>query len=184
MSGVGATKTFAIDFDSVLADTMIVWIKEYNKINHVNITKDQITSWDIGKVLPISPDYISKVFNDTWRYHWQDVPPSEPELSYVIKKIHRKGYRISVLTKRERPTVQYVAKWLDYHDIYSDDLIFVYDDTPKSKYPFDILIDDAPSNMVDIIAPKTGILFNQPWNKEFYWPVRVNSLSEAEVKVL
>jgi len=184
MSSIGVTKTFAIDFDSVLADTMIVWIKQYNKMNHTTITKNEITSWDIGSVLPISPDEISKIFNDTWKYRWHDVPPSEPELAHVIEKIHRRGYRISVLTKRERPTVQYVAKWLDYHDIYSDDLIFVYDNAPKAEYPFDILIDDAPPNVVDIMPPKTGILFNQPWNKEFNWPLRVNSLSEAEQKIL
>ena len=184
MSSIRVTKTFAIDLDSVLADTMIVWIKQYNKMNHTAITKNEITSWDIGSVLPISPDDISKIFNDTWKYRWHDVPPTEPELAHIIEKIHRRGYRISVLTKRERPTVQYVAKWLDYHDIYSDDLIFVYDNASKSEYPFDILIDDAPPNMADVMPPRRGILFNQPWNKEFDWPLRVNSLSEAEQKIL
>ena len=93
-------------------------------------------------------------------------------------------YRISILTKRERSTAACVAKWLDYHDIYSDDLIFLYDNTPKSEYPFDILIDDVPSNLVDIISPKIGILFNQPWNKNFNWSLRVNTLSEAEQVIL
>jgi 5'(3')-deoxyribonucleotidase len=55
-----------------------------------------------------------------------------------------------------------------------------YDAVPKANYPFDILIDDAPKNLIDIISPKSAILFNQPWNKNFSWPVRVNSLSEAE----
>jgi 5'(3')-deoxyribonucleotidase len=84
------------------------------------------------------------------------------------------------LTKRERPTVAYVAKWLDYHEIYSDDLIFIFDDTSKEEYHFDILVDDAPSNLVNIAPPKIGILFNQPWNKEFNWPLRINSLKEVE----
>jgi 5'(3')-deoxyribonucleotidase len=58
--------------------------------------------------------------------------------------------------------------------------MFIYDATSKADYPFDILIDDAPKNLVDIVSPKSGILFNQPWNKSFDWSVRVNSLSEAE----
>jgi hypothetical protein len=30
------------------------------------------------------------------------------------------------------------------------------------------------------VAPKSAILFNQPWNHSFDWSLRVNSLSEAE----
>jgi 5'(3')-deoxyribonucleotidase len=184
MSTVGATKSLSIDFDSVLADTMIAWTMEYNKLKHTNITKNEITYWDIGMILPLSAEEISKIFNYVWQHCWQEIPPSEPGQSEIIKRIHRRGYRISILTKRERSTAAYVAKWLDYHDIYSDDLIFLYDNTPKSEYPFDILIDDVPSNLIDITSPKIGILFNQPWNKDFNWPLRVNTLSEAEQVIL
>lgn len=184
MSTVGTTKTLSIDFDSVLADTMTTWTAEYNKLKHTNITKSEITYWNIGMILPLSADEISIIFNYVWQYCWRDIPPSEPGQSEIIKRIHRRGYRISILTKRDRETVAFVAKWLDYHDIYCDDLTFIYDNTPKSEYPFDILIDDAPSNLVDITPPKVGILFNQPWNKNFDWPLRVSTLSEAEQTVL
>jgi len=180
MSPVRATKTLSIDFDSVLADTMIVWTKEYNKLKHTNITKSKITYWNIGMILPLSADEISALFNYVWQHCWRDIPPSEPGQSEIIKKIRRRGYRISILTKRERPTVAYVAKWLDYHEIYSDDLIFIYDNTPKAEYAFDILIDDAPSNLVNLSPPRVGILFNQPWNRDFNWPLRVNTLNEVE----
>jgi len=180
MSAFGATKTLSLDFDSVLADTMIVWTKEYNKLKNTNITKSEITYWNIGMILPLSADEISTMFNYVWQHCWRNIPPSEPGQSEIIKRIRRRGYRISILTKRERPTIAYVAKWLDYHDIYSDDLIFIYDNRPKAEYPFDILIDDAPSNLVEITPPKVGILFNQPWNKDFNWPLRVNSLREVE----
>jgi uncharacterized protein len=184
MSAVGASKTLSIDFDSVLADTMIAWTKEYNKLKHTKITKSEITYWNIGMILPLSANEISTMFNYVWQYCWRDIPPSEPGQGETIKRIRRRGYRISILTKRERPTVAYVGKWLDYHDIYSDDLIFVFDDTAKAKYAFDILIDDSPSNLVDITPPKVGILFNQPWNKEFDWPLRVNTLREVEETML
>jgi 5'(3')-deoxyribonucleotidase len=59
--------------------------------------------------------------------------------------------------------------------------MFVYDDLPKSSYLFDIIIDDAPSNLVDLVSPMTGILFEQPWNRNFHWPLRVGSLTEAEL---
>jgi 5'(3')-deoxyribonucleotidase len=184
MSNSRSIKTVAIDFDSVLADTMILWTDEYNKTRHTNITKNEITTWDIGKTLPILPDEISEIFNKVWRNRWQNVPPTEPMQSQTIKRIHRMGYRISIITKRDRSTVTHVAKWLDYHDIYCDDLVFVYDNTPKAEYPFDILIDDAPVNLIDIVSPRVGILFSQPWNRDFNWPIRVNTLKEVEEKIL
>lgn len=173
-------KTVAIDVDSVLADVMLIWADEYSKRSKAKVTKSQIVNWDIMTVLPITPDQVYRYFSYVWKYRWREIPPTEPKIGDVTKRIHRKGYRISIVTKRERPTVPYVAKWLDLHRVYADELLFIYDAVPKASYPFDVLIDDAPKNLVDIVAPKSAILFNQPWNKNFDWPVRVDSLSEAE----
>lgn len=177
--GIGPTKTLAIDVDSVLADTMVVWTDEYNIRMGTQISKSEITSWDISRILPISPIHISRLFNHIWKHRWLEIPPTEIGLGEITKKIHRKGYRISILTKRERATISYVAKWLDRYDVFSDELVFVYDDIPKSDYPFDIIVDDAPSNLMDLVFPKVGILFDQPWNRYFRWPIRVCSLMEA-----
>ena len=74
--------------------------------------------------------------------------------------------------------IECVHLWLDQHDIFSDDLIFVYDATPKSEYPYDFILDDSPTNLIDITSPKIGILFDQPWNKDFQWPLRISSLHD------
>lgn len=184
-SGVSpAVKTVAIDVDSVLADVMLVWADEYNRRRNASITKQDVTRWDIPTVLPITPDEVYRYFTHVWKKRWQEIPPTEPGIGAVTKRLHKKGYRISIITKRERPTVAYVAKWLDANGVYADDLLFIYDAVPKASYPFDILIDDAPKNLVDITAPKSAILFDQPWNRDFDWPVRVSRLSEAEKLLL
>jgi 5'(3')-deoxyribonucleotidase len=175
-----AVRTVAIDVDSVLADVMLVWADEYSSRNGKKITKQDIVRWDIPTVLPITPDQVYHYFSHVWKNRWQEIPPTEPRIGDVTNRIHRKGYRISIITKRERPTVPYVAMWLDMYKIYADELLFIYDAVPKGSYPFDVLIDDAPKNLVDVMAPKSAILFNQPWNRDFDWPVRVNTLSEAE----
>jgi uncharacterized protein len=176
----GPTKTFALDFDSVLADTMVIWVKEYNDRYRTDISKNDISAWDISKVLPISIEEISNLFNYVWEYRWEEIPPCDPNQQNTIRKIHESGYRISIITKRERSTVSYVANWLDHYDIFSDDLIFVYDTMPKSEYPFDWLVDDSPNNLIATAAPKIGILFDQPWNKDFRWPLRIKSLDEVD----
>lgn len=181
MSGIGPTKTIAIDVDSVVADTMIVWTDEYNIRMGTRISKSEITSWDISRILPISPPDISDLFNHIWKHRWLEIPPTGARLGEVTRNIHRKGYKISVLTKRERATVPFVVRWLDQYDVFSDDMVFVYDDTPKSEYPFDIIVDDAPNNLIDLVPPKVGILFDQPWNRSFSWPIRIDSLLKAEL---
>lgn len=173
-------KTLAIDVDSVLADVMLVWADEYSKRTNKEIRKSDITAWDIPTILPISPDQVYEYFSHVWKSRWREIPPTEPNIGEVTERLHRKGYRISILTKRERPSAPFVARWLDEHQIYADELLFIYDAIPKASYPFDVLIDDAPKNLVHVVAPKSAILFNQPWNVTFNWPVRVSTLSEAE----
>ena len=175
-----AAKTVGIDVDSVLADVMLIWTDEYSKRSGRKISKSQIINWDIPTVVPLSPEEVYDLFSYVWKHRWQEIPATEPQIGKVTEMMHKKGYRISVITKRERPTVPYVAMWLDRHQVYADEMVFVYDAVPKANYPFDILIDDAPKNLVDITAPKSAILFNQPWNSNFRWSPRVNSLSEAE----
>lgn len=175
-----AARTVAIDVDSVLADVMLTWTDEYSKRSKKTVTKKDIVEWDIPTILPITSDEVYLHFSHVWKNRWREIPPTEPDIGKVTERIHRKGYRISIITKRERPTAAYVAMWLDLHSIYANELLFIYDTIPKSSYPFDVLIDDAPMNLLDVVSPKSAILFNQPWNKNFEWPVRVNTLSEAE----
>lgn len=178
MQELTSRRKLAIDLDSVLADTMVVWAEEFNKRTNSSITKDNIVSWDISETLEISIDEVSDIFTYIWNKRWQDIPSTEPSIGNIVSKLHSKGFRISILTKRYRSSVSNVIKWLDLHKIHCDDLLFVYDDTPKTDYPFDILVDDAPINFNELLYPRMGILFNQPWNKNFSWPIRINALSE------
>lgn len=179
MVDLDSRRTLAIDLDSVLADTMVIWVEEFNKRNNSSINKDNIISWDISKTLDISITEVSDIFTCIWDKRWKDIPSTEPSIGNTVSNLHGKGFRISILTKRYRSSVSNVIKWLDFHKIHCDDLLFVYDDAPKTNYPFDILVDDAPINFSQLVHPRIGILFNQPWNKNFTWPMRIDSLSEV-----
>jgi len=43
-------RKLAIDLDSVLADTMIIWAEEFNKRKNSSITKENIVSWTSQKL--------------------------------------------------------------------------------------------------------------------------------------
>src|SRR3712207_8571637 len=80
---------------------MLVWTDEYNKRRKAHITKKEIAKWDIPTILPITPNQVYRYFTYVWKYRWREIPPTEPEIGEVTKRIHRKGYRISIITKRE-----------------------------------------------------------------------------------
>ncbi len=62
-------------------------------------------------------------------------------------------------------------------------LLFIYDERPKAEYPFDILVDDAPVNLVSVKQPKLGILYSQPWNMDFVWATRIDKLSQLDLLI-
>ncbi|HEY7109417.1 MAG TPA: hypothetical protein VH415_08320 [Nitrososphaeraceae archaeon] len=171
-------KTLAIDLDSVLADTMLLWADEYNKRKNAHIKKNDIISWELPEVFNLPVEEISQIFTHIWDRRWKEIPPTEPDIANTTYVLHQRGYRISILTKRFRASVANVAKWLDLYNVYCDDLLFVYDDRPKGEYPFDILVDDAPINLMNIRCPRKGILYSQPWNKDFVWPNRISKLTQ------
>src|SRR5919108_2579338 len=98
MPDLSSRRTLAIDLDSVLADTMVIWTEEFNKRNKSKIKKDDIISWDISKILDISITEVSNIFTYIWDKRWKDIPPTEPSIGNAVLTLHSKGFRISILT--------------------------------------------------------------------------------------
>jgi len=171
-------KTIALDLDSVLADVMLIWVEEYNIIFHTNIRKKDIFDWHIHNVLPISKNQISELFISVWKNRWRDIPPTSNDVTKVINGLMEQGFRISIITKRERVTMPFVSYWLDLHKISFNDIIFIFDDAPKSCFPFFLLVDDSPINAKEIMFPKRIVVFDQPWNRGLESFPRIMSLNQ------
>ena len=104
MSDLTSRKTLAIDLDSVLADTMVVWVEEFNKPNNSSISISHLVSFCIGflfkpklqifECVKVVRDHHLSVFcvshsaSDTisWAYQYQGaaygVKRSSPEAVY------------------------------------------------------------------------------------------------------
>jgi uncharacterized protein len=171
-------KTIALDLDSVLADVMYTWLEEYNLIYNTSLIKQDIVEWDLHNILPISEKYIHDLFTHVWTHRWKDIPPTSTDISIVTNLLQKAGYRISIITKRERPTMSFVSHWLDLHNIYFNDIVFIFDNTSKSCFPFFLLVDDSPVNAAEIFYPRRIVIFDQPWNKNLTNYPRIRKLNE------
>lgn len=176
--------TIALDLDSVLADVMIIWVEEYNSIFHTNISKKNIFDWHIHDVLPISKNQISDLFISVWKNRWRDIPPTSSDIAEVIDHLRERGFRVSIITKRERVTMPFVSFWLDLYNISFNDIVFIFDDTPKNNFPFSLLVDDSPINVQEIVYPKRVIIFDQPWNRSLRSFTRITNLNQLSNLVL
>lgn len=185
-----------LDVDSVLADIMVSWCQEYNRRRYKEIQqgkayplfKSDITMWDIHHQHPIEEPEIYDIFHVVWTQHWQDIPPTEPNIGEVVNDIIKKGHRVSIVTARKRLSIPTFMQWLFKHNIPYHDLTIIEDNRPKSDFPFDILLDDGIHNVTHLVplpviddAPipqKIGVLMSQPWNLNEDHPYRAVSVSE------
>jgi uncharacterized HAD superfamily protein len=108
--------TIALDLDSVLADVMIIWIQEFNKKYNSIITKNDITVWDIHRILPITEIEVHILFTYVWKYKWKKIPPTTKNQPDIIIDLKTENI-ISIITKREKDTIPYVYVWLKINDI-------------------------------------------------------------------
>ncbi len=178
MSCMEHKNTIALDLDSVLADVMITWIDEYNNTFNTNLKKSDIVQWHLHNILPLPEKEVQDLFTYVWKNRWKDIPPTSNDISKVTNLLQEKGFRISIITKRDRATIVFVAYWLDLHGVSFNDIIFIFDDMSKAHYPFFLLVDDSPLNASEVLYPKRIAIFDQPWNKSLNNYPRIYKLNE------
>lgn len=175
----------ALDVDSVLADVIIPWSKNYKLLYGKIINKSDINTWDFWKKLELNKKQFNEIFTITWN-KWKDIPPTEKNLSNKINKLHEFG-KIDIVTSRSTETISNVKKWLNWQNITYKKFIHVSSQSLKGNLPYDIFIDDSPHNVVNAIKfNKYSILYNQPWNQQVKLHkklFRVNNFNEA-IKIM
>lgn len=179
------TLKIALDVDSVLADVIIPWNKNYTQQYGKILNKSDIITWDFWKKLELNNKQFNEIFTITWN-HWRDIPPTEKNLNDKIKKLNEFGI-VDIVTGRSIKTVSNVKKWLDWQNIIYEKFIRVPSHSLKGNLPYDVFIDDSPYNVINAVEyNKYSILYNQPWNQQVKLNekiFRVNNLNEA-IKII
>src|SRR5688500_13582930 len=134
--------SIALDFDSVLADTMVVWVQYYNKEYHKSAIKANVVSWEFWHDFGISREEAFKIFDYVW-LDWENLPATEIELSRTVERLSKHA-TVDVVTSTKAPT-ENVKKWLEKERINYHRFIHVEGtEETKVELPYDIIIEDAP----------------------------------------
>lgn len=166
-----------IDIDGVIADItrfIIDYGSKYCYKNHIPYTIKE-DEYDEAKALGITNEQAEKFWN-TYLVYYATKYPVRDFAKDVIKTL-RQNHEIYIITARNEyglPQEAYgkmqsmVKQWLQDNEIEYDKLIF----TEGSKLPYclenkvDIMIEDSPSNIVDISSQIPVLCFDNPYNKE------------------
>jgi 5'(3')-deoxyribonucleotidase len=166
-----------VDVDGTVADSTKKWFEKYNADYNDHLKPEDIDGWGLDK--QVKPECGVKIYDyleDPALY--DDIEPIKDALMGV-KDLRSMGHRVAFATSSPNGSAGAKLRWLlkhgfldkekmlgtthpDYAEIHDKGLIYG-----------DILIDDGPHNVQNFKG--LGILFNQPHNRNFSWPIRTNS---------
>lgn len=102
--------------------------------------------------------------------------------SETLWRLNNRGIHISIVTARlsthgnHKRAISDTVSFLDKHDIPYRDILFLSD---KTRYSFDLLIDDSPHNINNAIKNKSNyLIFTQGYNLGLPGP-RADNWSEV-----
>lgn len=179
--------TIAFDFDDVVCDITLAFLKFNQDYYGVNVDFNSLGD-NVYKSLGIT----SNEENNRWNQFFQNKTYAYPNpktniLDFFLRL--KEKYKLILVSARKKIWQYQLRNWLDkYMKGIFDQVIFL--DSPenrgKSKAKICeinncfLLIDDEPRHIEGCLKTKVkGVLFNQPWNKNYAKDViRISSILE------
>ena len=156
-----------IDVDGTMANTTERWLLVANQMLGMNIQKDDINVYYLGKLFKMEPETVNEIFKKVW-HDPDSIRLEHSDIPKVIKNI-RNTFKVYILTATFGEDAE-VRHWLMANGIQFDGLIHVdrsYKKLEEAKrHGISVLIDDHPAlaeNAAEL--GYTIILISQPWNR-------------------
>lgn len=153
--------TIAIDVDGVVLDIITPWLSVYNQEYNDILTRDDITDWDIHKLVkPRCGGEIYKYLDLEKTYFQANV---DPDAKLIINAFRDLGHRIVFVTSTTPKSMG-----VKYRKLLSEGLIDKRENyiecADKSLIRASVLLDDYPKNLENFQGAR--YLYSQPWNKD------------------
>ena len=180
--------TIGIDIDSVIADSIELFIPYLNKRFNRNLALKDIVHYEFEKCYGVSQEEVLEVFKELTRNNlWDKIKPLD--YAEIFLEELSKFFSIIIVTSRpEKHMRQMTARWLEKHKFKYDALLFMnegdgdkYITGKKNNYHFDLFIEDCLEFALKILEYKIPVLiYDYPWNQcSDPRLIRVANLKEA-----
>lgn len=168
-----------IDVDDVLEDLSTQWVQWLDEKYGLSVKPEDIVSWDMHEFFPTLTD--SELYSPLHsKRFWNEMTPKDGAVEYV-KRLKDDGHDVVIVTASHPDTVpkkmgKFLFKYFPY--ISFKDVIIT---SRKQMISGDVLIDDAPHNLVGGCYMKILMTanHNRSYDAESNMMIRVNDWKEA-----
>ena len=164
-------KVIGIDLDSTLNNLTKKWIDTYNEEYNDNLTINDITEWDLSKI--VKPECGKKIFDIIHRpgFFYENMEVIEGSQDVTKWLIEKKKYDIYIVTAYFPNVLMDKFKWLEKYFPHIS-LKKVIPCNFKNRFNGDFLIDDGGHNIRDFNKANkdsVGLLLDLPcpWNHNY-----------------
>lgn len=154
--------TILFDADDTAENLLECWVSTLNRRHGTSVNKDEITEWDMTLAFPtLSPEEVfSPLYEDDF---WKQVTPLPGCIEY-LQRLIADGHELYMVTATDYRTCRAkIDRLLEIFPFLSQDHIIICNN--KQMIRGDILIDDAPHNLIGGRYRK--ILMSAPHNRDF-----------------
>lgn len=175
-----------VDFDGVLFDHVPYLLRGFRDAHDIDLEAEGLRHWDFFQYRAVREKDLSwscvrnvleKIETDP-ALHLN--PPRDLHAIEVIRRWRQQGHRVEIVTARDPTSRPVTELFLDTHGIEHDGLRMGI----HIKTGYDILIDDAPHNVLTAAADGTrALLMDHPYNRDVPAhrnPLRVRNWREVE----
>lgn len=136
------------DADDVTENLLERWLSALNERYGTAVTAEDVTDWDISLAFPtLSKQQVYGILQED--QVWKNLMPVHGAQEY-LQRLHDEGHELYMVTATD-------FRWLD-----PEHIIIAH---CKQMVCGDVLIDDAPHNLVG--GPYFRILYDRPHNRKF-----------------
>ena len=156
----------ALDVDGVLANLIEPLLKRYKEETGVEISVEEVDTWDFWKKHGLSKQMFMELLIKTWT-RWWEIEPIEDDVEEDVERLNSLGH-VDIVTQRPAKTIEYVKEWLEKNKIKYRRFTWVPPRRTKAQLSYDIYIDDSPK-LAEALNKlgKPMLLYDQPWNRSF-----------------
>src|SRR5216683_2111298 len=137
--------TILTDMDGIVVDFLQQWLDEYNEQYGRNVTKADITEWDLHKVVPDGKLIYSILHRPGFFEHLPVIPGALAALDHMLTK----GHDVVFVSAATGNALKDKETWIKkYTPFMKNRLLLAWDKTPKYYIEGHEMIDDGPHNII------------------------------------
>lgn len=176
----------AVDFDGVLFDHVPYVLRGFRDAHGIDLEAEGFRYWDFFQYRAVREknltwqcvrNVLAAIDGDPLLHR---LPPRDPYALTVLRRWRHEGHEVSIVTARGAEARETTESFLRLNGLPHDHLVM----GAKAKLGYDVLVDDAPHNVLMAAADGTvALLMDHSYNRDVPTkrnPVRVRTWRDVE----